>query len=319
MTKESPYILVLTHDVDLLSVRELPWHSRTLWGFIFRCLVENFPRVVRGRISFRQYIHGLISAALIPFVKSGLLLDPIEESFDIMLDIERRHNVRSTLYFIPEARNPGTTPLGHDAPKHRAAHYRIEDLGRRLRRLEKEGWEIGVHGIDAHRDVVDAHREFQTVSEILGRKQLGHRSHWLYGKGRRSWNVLRDAGFIYDATYGSNFEVGWPQARKSPFRPFASSVFTVLPLNIQDGTLLDRARMGLEAGEAWKRVSILIGEAKQRAGVITVLWHTHSFSAPRYWGGLYEKIIVRAKNDGALIVPARQALALWRDREEPRE
>lgn len=317
MNARPPYVLALTHDVDVLSVRDLPWTSRTLWGFAARCLVGNLVRLGRGRISFSQYLRGLLPAALLPLVKSRILPDPIEESFRKMLEIERRHGVRSTLYFIPEAKFPGTAPSGRKAPSHRAAYYSIQRMRRRLRQLESEGWEIAVHGVNAYCDLGAARRELQAVSSVLRHNGLGHRSHWLYSKGRSSWELLRDAGYTYDASYGSNFHVGWPGGRRWPFRPFPDHPFSVLGLNIQDETLLHATRQNLSQQEAWSRISALMEDARRRGGVLTVLWHAHSFSAPRYWADTYEKIISQAKMDGVPIVPAREAIALWRKRGEP--
>jgi hypothetical protein len=250
VTNQSPYILVLTHDVDLLSVRELSWRSRTLRGHIFRCVFGNVARLLRRRISFRQYLDGLLSGVSVPLIKAKFLADPIEESFRTMLEIERRHGVRSTIFFIPEARNPGKIPRGAEAPTRRAADYFIERLRERLRRLEEEGWEIGVHGIDSYRDLEAARREFEMMSEILGHRNIGHRSHWFYSKGMDSWSILRQAGYAYDASLGSNYIIGWPEGKKDPFRPFAGDPFTVLPLPVHDAPILDQAKMNLDPSEA---------------------------------------------------------------------
>ena len=43
MNKNKPIVL-LTHDIDILSVSELPFFSRTFMGLGYRLLVENFIR-----------------------------------------------------------------------------------------------------------------------------------------------------------------------------------------------------------------------------------------------------------------------------------
>lgn len=319
MIAKSPYILVLTHDVDLLSLRELPWSSRTLWGFVWRFSAGSLVRVLRQEISWGQYWRSLLSGLFMPLVKLGLIEDPIVQSFKLMLDIERKHAVRSTLYFITVPRYPGQRPGGGKAPPNRAAYYRLEAFQETLRCLQAEGWEIGVHGIDSYCAPEAARREFQTMSRILGHGQLGHRSHWLYSNGRRSWEILRHAGFAYDASYGMNDDIGWPRGTRWPFQPFASHGFAVIPLTVQDGSLLCPSKQGLKADEAWNRISGLIREAKEKGAALTVLWHTHSFCAPRYWGGIYERIILQAKADGAPIATAKQALALWKDHSDPQD
>lgn len=308
--QSTSYAVVLTHDVEMLSLRELPWRSRTLWGVVFRLVVENSVRFLRRHISARQFLLSCLSGWFMPLIKLGLFSDPIERSFQEMLRIERKHGVRSTLYFVTQPGVAGKAPNGHNAPSHRAAHYRLDALAETLRRLEQEGWEIGVHGIDSYRELHAARQEFRALSTILHHKRIGHRSHWLYSKGGTSWEVLRQAGFTYDASYGSNRRFGWPEGRRGPFRPFSPHPFTVLPLNIQDIALLEPGRIGLTPRKAWKQIHGLLREAKESGAVITILWHTHSFSAPRYWGTLYEKLIAQAKQDGARIMPARDAVRL---------
>lgn len=316
MSKKFPYAIVLTHDVELVSLRELPWHSRTLWGFVFRGIVQNYARLLRREISVIQYLSGFLSGLLMPLMKLGLMADPVRQSFKRMLDIERKHSVRSSLYFIPVPGHAGKKPNGAKAPADRAAHYRIQSMGEILRRLERGGWEIGVHGIDSYRQPEAARRELKAMSELLGHNPAGHRSHWLYTIGDRSWEILRQAGFSYDTSYGSNDEIGWPGGKSAPFEAFPSHGFVVLPINIQDDALLDPAKMGLDPQQAWQKISALIDEAKEKRAVLTVLWHTHSFSAPRFWEDIYEKTILRAKEDEALIMPAIQFIRRWqRDRE----
>jgi peptidoglycan/xylan/chitin deacetylase (PgdA/CDA1 family) len=308
--QSTPYTMVLTHDVDILSLRELPWRSRTLWGFVFRLIIENSARFLGRHISARQFLLSSLSGWFMPLIRLGLFSDPIERSFQEMLRIERKHGVRSTLYFITQPGVAGKRPDGRKAPSHRAAHYRIHTLVSTLRRLEKEGWEIGVHGIDTYHDVEAARHEFLALSAILHHERIGHRSHWLYGKGATSWEILRQAGFAYDASYGSNRRIGWPEGRRRPFRPFSPHSFTVLPLNIQDIALLEPGTIGLDPDKAWQQTQDLLREAKEHGDVITILWHTHSFSAPRYWGNLYEKIIAQGKQDGARIMRAQDAVRL---------
>lgn len=308
-----PYILVLTHDIDALSVRELPLSSRTFWGFAYRCLVVNFRRVLSKRLGLREYLDSFKEVLLLPLIKLGLAPDPWEKGLEVMLEIERRYGVRSTLFFIPLPKQPGHTPAGEPAPSNRAAHYKLEEHKDLLLQLEQDGWEVGVHGIDAHLDLESAKAELEALRELIPDKhKIGIRVHWLYHRGRETWKILDEAGYAYDATFGWNDRIGFPDECYGPFKPEGVKNLVVLPLNIQDGALLGEWHQFLNNEEAWRRVEQVMDEAKGRKAVLTVLWHNNSFVAPRYWGWLYERIIQKAKGDGALICRAIDVVEMFK-------
>lgn len=302
---EFPYILVPTHDIDVLSIKELPLSGRTFWGFVYRCLVVNFRRVLSQRLSLREYLDSLKQVLLLPLIKVGLAPDPWEKGLKVILEIEKRFGVRSTFFFIPFSKQPGHTLEEKPAPANRAAHYKLEEHKDLLLQLERDGWEIGVHGIDAYLDLESAKAELEALRKLISdKRKIGIRMHWLYHRGKETWKVLGEAGYAYDATFGWNDRIGFPDGRYGPFKPEGVKNLVVLPLNIQDGALLGEWHQFLENEEAWHQVKQVLDEAKRHKAVVTVLWHNNSFVAPRYWGWLYEKIIQKAKEDGALICRA---------------
>lgn len=286
---EAPYILVLTHDIDALSLKELPLTARTFWGFVYRCLIVNLKRLLARRLRLSEYLDSLKCLALLPFVKMGVARDPWEEALQVMLEIEERYRVRSTLFFIPFAGKPGRIPEGKPAPRHRAAHYSLARYQELLQELVDGGWEVGVHGIDAYLDLESAQAELAAIRKLLpGQEKVGIRMHWLYHRGE-TWRILDAAGYAYDATLGWNDRVGYPEGRYGPFRPEGVKNLVVLPLNVQDGALLGEWRMNLSDDEAWQHIEEVLKEAKEHRAVVTILWHNNSFVAPRYWGGSMKK------------------------------
>jgi hypothetical protein len=310
--KKAPYILVLTHDIDALSLKELPLRGRTFWGFIYRSLIVNFRRFLRCDLGIREYLQSLMCVLLLPLIKLGLAKDPWRESLHRMLKIEKQYGVRSTLFFIPISRTPGHTPEGKQAPSNRAAYYDLQAYASLLQRLVREGWEVGVHGIDAYRDLESAKAELQAICRLLpGINKVGIRIHWLYHLGAETWKILEAAGYAYDATFGWNDRIGFPEGQYRPFRPKGISNLVVLPLNIQDGALLGEWRQFLSNKEAWEQVECLLTEAKKVGAVVTVLWHNNSFATPRFWGWLYERILERAQQDGAYICRAIDVVEMF--------
>jgi len=307
------YVLVLTHDIDVLSVKELPLLGRTFWGFAYRCLAVNLCRFFARRINLLEYLDSLKQVVLLPLMKLGLVKDPWQKSLETMLEIEKGYGVRSTIFFIPFSKRSGHTPEGKLAPRNRAAYYNLDEYQDLLQQLEREGWEIGVHGLDAYCDLESAKVELEVVKKLLPDKgKIGIRMHWLYHRGKETWKILDGAGYAYDATFGWNDRVGFPEEKYRPFKPEDLKNLVVLPLNIQDGALLCESHQFLRDEEAWHQVEQILEVAKERRATVTILWHNHSFVAPRYWGWLYERIIQRAKEDGALICRASDVVEMFK-------
>lgn len=309
----APYTLVLTHDIDVLTLVELPL-GRTLAGFFYRCLAENLIRFLRGRISLDQYLRS-ISAILEYFpAKLGHKVDPWARSLGIMLDVERSYGVRSTLFFIPLCGEPGVIPRnGKPAPHNRAAYYRLGEYRSMLKELVYGGWEIGVHGLNAWRSTEDARRELLALKEACpDQERVGIRMHWLYTR-EGMWKDLDEAGYAYDASLGWNDRIGFPAGRYVPFKADGASNLMVLPLNIQDAALLGKDHADLSPDEAWLKVEKVLDEARRYCAVVTVLWHNYGFVAPRFWGETYEQILRQARSDGAEILAAGQAVEQFRE------
>lgn len=307
-----PYVLALTHDVDLPCLSALPGVGRILSGFVFRNILDNAWRVVTGRLGLRSYLRGVSAAFLSPLSFLGILPDPLSGLIRAVKEKEQELGVRSTFYFVPRRAHPGVQPDGRAAPPARAVYYDLQEMKSLIHELQDGGWEIGVHGIDSYRDLHSAKDEHDALGRIVVRTRIGHRSHWLYSKETDSWDILSTAGYAYDSSYGWNDKVGWPGGRKWPFRPFTRKSFVVLPLNVQD-----KALMGRPLQQAWKAIRTMLCDAKRHGGILTVLWHPSSFGPPRYLGNLYESIIHQAQADQALILTAEQAIAFWRNKGEP--
>ena len=304
-----PYWLVLTHDIDIMSLRELPITGRTFWGFAYRCFSANTYRFVKRHISLNQYLDSLRTFFAIPLIKLGLARDPLEESLQIMLGLEKTHDVRSTLYFATRAKYAGHRPNGDRAPFKRRINYELSNYRDLLIQLEKEGWEVGVHGIDAYRSLSDAEYEIQALRDLLQKKdKIGIRMHFLYYKYEDTWEILDQAGYCYDATLGWNDRIGYPGGYYRPFKPDNVGNLTILPLNIQDSALLSYQELSLD--EAWHQVESLLDEAIKNKAFVTILWHNNSFVVYRYWTELYKRILKRAQSDGAAIIRAIDAINL---------
>ncbi len=305
MNKKNTYTIVLTHDVDHISLRDYPLLSRYGMAFAKNAVFTNFLKLLKGHMDTRTYLKSFAWGTAYPAVKMGLVKDPFEKCFQGILEIEKEYDVRSTFYFIPYKKKPGTRPDGLPAPGNRAAAYDIARYRDLLVSLEEQGWEVGIHGIDAHTGVEEAAQELRVFKDLLPSKEKwGTRMHWLYHRPEL-WKNLKEAGYYYDTTFGSNREVGF---RENRYHPFKKDGLWVLPLNIQDGALLAKWNQNLSPRRAWEAIEPLLEQAKEKRAVVTVLWHNASFGPPRFWGPLYRRIIEKGKQDGAQFLTALQAV-----------
>ena len=192
---EHPYIVALTHDVDITSVRERRWVS--VGYAAYQCLRKGQVR----------------DACSILGAKCGITKDPWN-CFDEWMQLEQELGVRSTWYFLPEKEK-----AGQNAPTYRAGYY---DLNPGLiRTLTEGGWEAGVHGLDNWCDIAAAKKERKRLSDITG-TDVGTRVHgrgvWVR-HGRHRVRARRDEGS--QETRHGRPRGGVPRPRPPPRRPLA--------------------------------------------------------------------------------------------------
>ena len=270
------YIVALTHDVDVTSVRERSWLS--IGYAIYNCILDlNF-----------------VDGARIFLAKFGLLKDPWNK-FEEWIKIESELGVRSTFYFIPFKDIPGI-----DSPKIIAGKYELDkDL---INRLIKDGFEVGVHGIDNWRDQKRAREEFKKLSEFTN-LDVGNRTHFLL-RNEDTWKILDACGYMYDSTFGYNDDVGFRAGTLQVYKPKEVENLLELPLHIQDGALFMRPCLKLPEDEAKDRCDEIFDFANEFGGVITLLWHQMSLAVPHDWGNFYRYLVRKASKEGAWVTRA---------------
>ncbi len=286
------YIVALTHDVDITSVRERRWVS--VGYAVYQCMRKGWVR----------------DAARILGAKCVIGKDPWN-CFEEWMRFEEELGVRSTWFFLPEKGK-----AGEGAPAIRAGYYDL-DHGL-IKKLTDGGWEVGVHGLDNWRDAGAAREELQRVSGLTG-AETGTRVHWLLF-GADSWKTLDETGYAYDSTFGYNDDVGFRAGTMQPYRPRGCGRLVEVPLIIQDGGLFggktwnssdDGGRgacLCLDEEEAMRRCEEVLAYAKQYGGVVTLLWHQVSMAAPKKWGGFYRALVERAVEDGAWVAPVEDVV-----------
>lgn len=326
------YAMTLTHDIDILSLKEMPI-ARTFLGYFYRSSVLNWKRWRAGKVQTSEHFLAIWEMARTWAAKVGLGQDVWQRALSTLLALEKRLGVRSSLYFMPFPEKPGILPEhlrkanakdndhGYDrdqaresAPTNRASFYDVTKYRDLLKSLEEGGWEAGVHGIDAWHDVQAARAEYGRVADLTRQDEIGVRMHWLYFQTPDSFKALEEGGFQYDSTFGFNEVVGFRAGTLQPYHPLNCQTLWELPLHIQDGALMGEEYFDLNREDAFRKAKPILDFAKRFGGAVSLLWHNQSFTAPRFWGEVYERLITQGKTDGAWIAVPRDVLRWYTQR-----
>lgn len=275
------YMVALTHDVDITSVKERSWFS--VGYAVYNCFLN------------RDFIDGIrILLAKTKTFKKSFAKDPWN-CFEEWIQIEKEIGLKSSFYFIPFKNLAGI-----DAPKVREAKYDL-DVGL-IRRLVEGGWEVGVHGIDNWRRVEKGEEELKQIFKLT-KSKVGTRIHWLFFD-EETWKRLDAAGYYYDTSFGYNDDVGFRAGTLQVYKPKGVENLVELPLNIQDGSLFRRKYLNLSEKYAKKRCDEIFDYAKKYGGVVTLLWHQVSLAAPHKWGNFYRYLVEKGLKEGAWVTRA---------------
>ena len=155
------------------------------------------------------------------------------------------------------------------------------------------------------------------LEAALGRKDIGCRNHHLRFKTPDSWEILADAGFGYDSTFGHRYSIGFRNGMCHPFNPYNLNTgkeidILEIPLVVMDVALFATCK---SFEEAWERTKNLIDTTASLNGVITLLWHNFVFGCKfrKDWTRLYEKVLHYCYGRKAWITSGEEIYRWWRD------
>jgi peptidoglycan/xylan/chitin deacetylase (PgdA/CDA1 family) len=218
--------------------------------------------------------------------------------FERIMEIEKKYDVRSTFFFLKETKkfkmlHPSSYILS-------LGHYDFQEPAVReiIRTLDSEGWEVGLHGsYDSYTNKDLLVNEKKELERALGKQVIGIRQHFLNLEKPKTWEIQKEIGFLYDASFGYKEDIGFLDERYLPFQPFNDSFF-IFPLIVMDGTLFSKYH---DDATRWEKVQEVITLAEERHGVISFLWHQRVFNENEFpgWASLYEKIIKECKGKNA--------------------
>jgi hypothetical protein len=305
------FIACLTHDVDHPSIRRHRF-DHTALGFLYRAILKSVLDAARGRVSVRQLFENWAAAFKLPFIHLGIAKDFWGNFGNVYRALEM--DARSTFFVIPWKDCAG---ISHDgpAPSYRAARYSAEEIADTLHVLMAAGCEIGLHGIDAWHDPIQARRELDEIRRLTGRREIGVRMHWLY-YDHHSAAALETAGVSYDSSVGYNDTVGYAAGTTQAYKPFQASRLLELPLHIMDTALFYPGRLGIRCDQAMPLLNPMIDNAVRFGGCLTINWHDRSVAPERLWSQTYSDILHELESQGAWFATGAQAVSWFRKRRD---
>lgn len=214
--------------------------------------------------------------------------------FDTFINIEEKHGVKSTVFFLNE-----TLPFNpFDLSNWKLSLGRFDIYDSKvvdiIRWLDKNRWEIGVHGsYRSYESFELLKKEKKILEEIAGHEIKGTRQHYL-NLAPGTWKMQKDCGFVYDASFGFTNNIGFKDDKIAPFKPF-DDYFTVFPLPLMDDCFMNKK-------DRWTELRKIIAQAEKSQGVIVLNWHNNVFNENEYPGfaSAYEEIIKICKDSGAV-------------------
>lgn len=262
------FAIVLTHDVDdvYITLRQ-----------VLRSITPPTDRFIFG---FKKLLIEKLSERKLAYA-----------NFEKIIQLEKKYDATSSFYFLATEKDV----FGYK--------YRLEDIKDEIFCILDEKCEVGLHtGYYSFDDIDQIKNEKEKIEKIIGKRIIGVRNHVLRFKIPRSWELLANAGFEYDTSFGYHDMIGFRNGMCHPFQPFnliqnKEIGILEIPLNVIDMTLFSYMNMGAE--KSWDVIRNLIDTVQKLNGVLTILWHNWTFSFPvsyagmfgEEWTNLYEKIL----------------------------
>ena len=206
-------------------------------------------------------------------------------NFEDILDIENKYGVKSTFFFLIESfpflfLRPSTWKLS-------LGRYDIQDerIQQMIQYLDRNGWEIGLHGSYASYNNLELLKEEKhKLESITGHPVKGIRQHYL-NLNHQTWGLQQQAGFQYDSSWGFTRDIGFKDDKIKPFHPL-NDHFMVFPLAIMDSCYMNTPNRV-------RKLQDIIQKCLDHDAVLVINWHSNNFHEKEFtgWKDAYREVI----------------------------
>ena len=197
--------------------------------------------------------------------------------------------------------------------------YRIGDpfLKRAIGALERDGFEIGVHGSyysHAHPEYLAQERK--AVESVLSSGVVSVRQHFLRYEVPATPRLQQQLGFRIDSTLGFSETHGFRRGTCLPFKVFdvhanACTELWEMPLAVMESALFNRR--GLSVEEGIHVTGQVLATCRRFGGVAVLLWHNILWDELDHpgWSEHFVRTLRHAAQQGASVMSLRSALDSW--------
>lgn len=268
--KTFTYRLLLSHDVDAVSVTELtlPQIVRSLGADVVQR--RDLPLAARRATAY----------ALGRARRNPASYDPYDTA-DFIMDVSERAGVASVFNFVAGTSDPLFDPA-----------YDLDQpwVRRLLGKVAGRGHEIGLHPsyatyLDGLRTAAEFSRLQRVCSEErIRQKTWGGRQHYLRWRNPVTWQNWERSGLAYDSTLGFADRIGFRAGTCWEYPVFdlverKELALRERPLVAMESSLL--SYMNVPLTEAAQRLVSLAQVCRAHAGDFTLLWHGHMLASRR--------------------------------------
>ncbi len=290
---ESDWAFCPTHDIDYIR----KWRA----GILYREMV-GYALLNGRRVALAERMRRL-GESLADAVRPG---DPFRRALVRIQAEEESRKAGATFFFKAGAHGP------HDVP------YRLGSgfVRRRIRSLQRSGFEIGLHpGFHAHDHSGYLLEERDRLARFAG-PLVSVRSHYLRFDPRTTGALQAAAGFRIDSSLGWAEHEGFRRGTCLPFPLFdppgnAELDLWEMPLAFMEAVLFNRRYLSPE--EAIEASVGLLNTCRRFGGACVGLWHNTLWDETDYggWGLHFLNTLDAALDSGAAVLSLREALAGW--------
>lgn len=278
------YAVCFSHDIDFL------YEPKNKNAFLIST-IESAKRGNWGKLGYN--LKNLVSKVANP-----------EWALDILMNLEHKHNIKSTYYFLC---------LANGEQDH---NYAIESQQGYIKQLTAAGYEVGLHGgHKAYKSIEKIREEKERLEKVTGVHTQGYRNHYLRFKTPDTWYYLKELGFAYDTTFGFPEQIGYRNGLCYPFRPYDHVKgcyidILELPLLVMDVSFFKY--MGLTVDSAFTLFRKIHDDVKRLGGVLTIVWHNNCLSDD--YRVLYDKIVADVVQNDAWITTSLEMANWWQEK-----
>jgi len=229
--------IIISHDIDHLSVREHIFKDLIIPKYIFWSLLE----LARGKISLKIF-----------FIKiASLFKRNAWNNLKKLLEFDKKNGVKPT-FFIAMANGKGLS-------------YSRRKAGKTIDLIKKYNFDIGIHGI-CYNNYERIKKEYEIFKKISGLKEFGIRMHYLR-LGKKTLKNLARAGYIFDTTVNS----------ENLAQDYKINGLIEIPFHIMDSRLFDPRRGTNLDKIKEKTVKLLSQASKENLKYVAILFHQRNF------------------------------------------